>query len=331
MAKKRGRTGHSPTELRRLEALPQRYESWQVGARQLDMSVQEAGRALRPWVLLVASGEGLILASEVLPEAPGRAEVWATLARGMSSPLAGEPHLPTTVQFADAGWAEALRAPLEALNVAAEVAEMEGLDEALEGLKANVRGGPPAGLLDAEGVTPELVGGVFDAAAVFYRQAPWKRVGERAVEVISDRLEGGPRYAVMMGQAGLTAGLVLYDDYDTLVRIRDEYLAPGEAAAITAALAVIFGTVDELVPADVEAMRAHHWRVAGPYAYPCIYRMEPGMVMRPPTAAELELLEGCLRALPEFARKKTRRLGPAPFTVPGAAGDVALVLAWADG
>jgi hypothetical protein len=331
MAKKRGRAGPSPAELRRLEALPQRYEAWQVGGRQLDVSVQEGGKSLRPWVLLVASGEGLILASEVSPGPPGPAQAWAALARGMSSPLAGEPHLPTTVQFADAGWAEALRAPLEALNVAAEVTELEGIEEALEGLNSNVRGGPPAGLLDAEGVTPELVGGVFDAAAVFYQQAPWKRVGERAVEVRSDRLEGGPRYAVMMGQAGLTAGLVLYDDYETLVHIREEDLPPGEAAAITAALAVIFGSADDLVPADVEAMREHHWRVAGPHAYPCIYRMEPGMVMRPPAAAELELLEGCLRALPEFARKKTRRLGPAPLTVPGATGDVALVLAWADG
>jgi hypothetical protein len=67
-----------------------------------------------------------------------------------------------------------------------------------------------------------------------------------------------------------------------------------------------------------------------PEAYPSVYRMEPGLSMRPPLAWELELLEGCLRAVPEFVRKKTRRRAPLEIAVPVAAGELALVLSWAD-
>jgi hypothetical protein len=50
--------------------------------------------------------------------------------------------------------------------------------------------------------------------------------------------------------------------------------------------------------------------------------------MRPPLAWELQLLEGCLRAVPEFFRKETRRLEPLPITVPTAGGELPLVLSW---
>jgi hypothetical protein len=57
---------------------------------------------------------------------------------------------------------------------------------------------------------------------------------------------------------------------------------------------------------------------------------ERGKSFRRPLAWELELLEGCLRAVPEFVRKKTRRLQPLSLTVPVASGELVLVLSWAE-
>ena len=58
----------------------------------------------------------------------------------------------------------------------------------------------------------------------------------------------------------------------------------------------------------------------------------------PPAAApkaggkvKLEVLEACLRAIPEFVRTKTRRLAPLTITVPVASGELPLVLSWAAG
>jgi hypothetical protein len=321
-----------PAQLRRLEALPQRFDLWQVGARQADVLVDVGGRPVRPWVVVVVSAsEGLVLGFELAQKAPGPAQVWAALAKALTEPAAGEAHLPTQVQFAQEDWANALGPHLDELNVPCEtVLDTEGLDEVLDEMSTSLTGPGQPGLLETEGVTPDIVSGFFDAAAVFYEQAPWRRVGERAIKVECPRFEGGPRYAVMMGQAGMTAGLVLYDDYETLERIREQALPSEESARITAALAVVFGTQDELPEADLEAAQEHGWRVAGPDAYPAVYRMDPGLAIRAPDAWELELLEGCLRAVPEFVRKKTRRLAVTPLTAPVSSGDLPLLLAWAE-
>jgi hypothetical protein len=323
----------SAAELRRLEGLPQRFDIWQAEARQIEGTVRVGDALVQPWLVVVASSEGLILAFEVLEQAPDAEKVWEVLARALREPLAGEPHRPTEVRLGSEEWVEALGPRLENLNVVATPgAAGEDLDELFEHVGGMLAGGGQRsnGLLDMPGVTPEAVASLFDAAAVYHEQAPWRKVGERPIQVECDRFESGPWYAVMMGQGGMTAGLVLYDDLETLQRIQQGDLSQEENARITAALAVVFGPIDELLDADQEAVRQHRWRVAGPNAYPSAYRLDPGMNLRPPLAWELELLEGCLRALPEFARKKTRRQGPTPFTVPVAGGDLTLVLSWAE-
>jgi hypothetical protein len=78
------------------------------------------------------------------------------------------------------------------------------------------------------------------------------------------------------------------------------------------------------------AWQKHRWRVAGPGAFPSAYRVDPGLALRPLLAWEVTLMEGCLRVLPEFVRKKTRRLGPATYAAPVSSGELPLVLSWAE-
>lgn len=81
--------------------------------------------------------------------------------------------------------------------------------------------------------------------------------------------------------------------------------------------------------ADLEAARRHDWQVARPDAYPEVFHKERGLSMRPPLAWELELMEGCLRAVPEFV---SRHLQDDPtrgtMTVPAASGPLTLALSW---
>src|SRR6185503_9629521 len=95
-----------------------------------------------------------------------------------------------------------------------EVSEvLEPSQSLLAGLSEQLGGKPEAGLLDAPGVTPELAGAFYDAAASFFRQAPWKAVGyESAIRIECDRFKGGPWYAVLMGQSGLATGVAVYED-----------------------------------------------------------------------------------------------------------------------
>jgi hypothetical protein len=175
------------------------------------------------------------------------------------------------------------------------------------------------------------VASFFDAAALYCEQAPWQRAGPRPIQIASRRFESGPWYAVLLGQARLSRGLILYDRLETIRDIEQGDLSPEASARLTASLTVVFGGPEDLSPAELEAVRRHGWRVAGPDAYPQAYRTEPGLSFRPPLAWELLLLEGCLRALPQFVRKKTRRLVPLALAVPVADGDLPLVLSWASG
>jgi hypothetical protein len=321
-----------PPDRERLKRLPQPFDVWQVGSRQLAATVRVDDRAARPWMIgVISRSDEFVVGFELTHDPPTAEQAWQVLVRTMQQPEAGEAHRPTEVQLEQRqGWEEALRPALDALDIrCVTIGALDALDAIVGELSRQISMPARGGLLDVPGVTPEAVGGLFDAAAFFYRQVPWKKTGERPIRVECSRFESGPWYAVVMGQGGMTCGLVLYDDLDTLRRIERGDLSEEENARLTAGLAVIFGTKEDLLPADVEATEREGWAVAGAEAYPSVYRMDPGLNMRPPLAWELQLLEGCLRAVPEFARKKTRRLAPLSLAVPTAAGEMPLVLSWA--
>lgn len=81
--------------------------------------------------------------------------------------------------------------------------------------------------------------------------------------------------------------------------------------------------------ADLEALEEHDWKVAGRHAFPTVSCKEPGLSMRPPLAWEVELMEGCLRAVPDFVkRRKQDDSTPEEMTVPGVSGPLKLTLSW---
>jgi hypothetical protein len=190
----------------------------------------------------------------------------------------------------------------------------------------------PPGLLDMPRVKPELVARFFQAAADYFRHAPWRCLGdEHAIKVECSRFESGPWYAVVMGSSGVTLGLALYEDLGVLRSLWSGDFDDRETARRTIALAVTFDPEWRVHPKDVDAAEQHGWEVACPEAFPVVYRKEPGMAMRPPLFWEMVLLEGCLRAIPAFvARYKPGAARPSTMTVPVATGELDLVLSWVD-
>jgi len=314
-----------------LESLPQRFDIWQIDARLATTTLQAGDRSVRPWMIVVVSRtDDHVLGFELSHEEPTLDQVWQTLLKAVQEPAVGEPHRPIEVQLMKEDWATGLRPHLQSINVECQIVEtLDQIDEVFEELGSHVSEQREPGLLDMPGVTPEAVGSFFDAAALFFEQAPWNKTGERPIQVECSQFKSGPWYGIVMGQGGMTQGLVLYDSLETLQRIQQGNLSAEESARLSAGLTVVFGEKDDLVAADGEAAEKHGWRVAAPNAYPSVYRMEPGLSMRLPLAWELRLLEGCLRGIPEFVRKKTRRLEPLPITVPTAGGELPLVLSWA--
>ena len=185
-------------------------------------------------------------------------------------------------------------------------------------------GKPRSGLLDMPGVTPAQVAGFF------FQEAPWKQVGyEAAIKVVCANYQSGPWYAVLMGQSGLTTGLALYEDLEALRRLWAGERADEDNFRQSVATTVTFGEAWDIPVADLEAAQRHGWPVARPDAYPEIFHKERGLSLRPPLAWELELLEGCLRAIPDFvSRHKQDDPAREEMTVPLASGPLHLALSW---
>jgi tetratricopeptide (TPR) repeat protein len=312
--------------------LPQEYDVWQADFRQMPNWLRIGGKPVRPWVVLVTSrSNDLVLAHEMAEEMPSPALLWDTLVQAMQHPAAGEPHRPTELQVrADEPW-EALRPHLDEIGVGMTVVEeLDQMEVVFQGMCEQVCGKPRPGLLDMPGVTPAQVASFYQAAASFFRQAPWKKVGyEAAIKVECDRFESGPWYAVLMGQSGMTQGLALYEDLGALRRMWARERADEDNARQSVATTVTFEEEWDIPVADLEAARRHGWEVARPDAYPEVFHMERGLSLRPPLAWELELVEGCLRAIPDFvSRHKQDDPAREEMMVPSASGPLKLVLSW---
>jgi tetratricopeptide (TPR) repeat protein len=312
--------------------LPQQDDVWQADCRHLPRWVRIAGEPLRPWLVLVTSrSNDLVLAHEMTDEAPPATLLWDTLVKAMQYPAAGEPHRPTELQVpTDERW-ESLKPHLEEIGVSLVVGEqLDQLDGVFEGMSEHVGGKPEPGLLDMPGVTPQQVASFYEAAAFFFRQAPWKKVGyEAAIRVECDKFQSGPWYAVLMGQSGLTTGLALYEDLRALRRMWAGDRSDEDSARQTVGTSVTFGEEWDIPVADLDAAKRYGWPVARPDAYPEVIHKERGLSVRQPLAWELQLMEGCLRAVPEFvSRRKQDDPAKEDFTVPVASGPLKLILSW---
>ena len=329
----KGATVASKTRLKRL---PLRDVVWQAEARRMPVWVSDGGDLRRPWVVLVASlTDSLILSQALLDDAPTPALLWDVLSAAMHSPSAGTAHIPSEVAVRPGGLWDGMISHLDEVGVAlVHEDDLDLIDHLMDDLVENVFGsqGGPA-LLDMPLVSPEIVAGFYRAAADYYRAAPWQRItGDETIKVNSDQFESGPWYAVVIGQMGMTLGLALYEDLDALVRMRDGDASDEQNARETVALSVTFGDETETPVLDLDAAERHGWDLAGPDAYPAPMRKERGLVMRPPLAWELRLLEGCLGAIPDFVAEHDRD-DPAASVVeiPTASGPLTLQLSWVKG
>ena len=324
--------GPSPAIQERLRNLPSEMDAWQADFRQFSRRVEIAGERVRPWMVLVSSRtRDLVLAHALTEEAPSPEELWDIVAGAMERPAAGDPHRPSELQVRPGRHWESLAGHFEAIGVVCSPSEvLDQVDYLFDDLSRHMAGVDPPGLLDMPGVTPEQVGRFFEAAAEFYRRAPWRSLGyEAVIRVECDRYQSGPWFAVLMGQSGLTLGLALYEDLALLRRMWAGKLSDEEGARQTVALTVTFDDDATISEADLEAIEQHRWTIASPEAYPSLFRKERGLSMRPPLSWEIDLMDACLRVLPDFVSRRppddpTRELVP----VPGASSPMELGLGW---
>lgn len=327
----RGKTGRSPAHL------PQQAETWVIAIHQMRVWITPEDQSpYRPFITLIYNPEpDLLQYMELFEEEPAAEAVMIAMTHAIQKPPQGtgqKPHRPRKVVVEEAGLAQALQSLLAGLEIEVEYQPRSAeIAEILNSLEQHMRGGQPEidPLLAEAGVTPELAGGVFVAAAEFYRAAPWVHLSDQDTLAIRVEPETEPRFAQVMGGAGIEYGMAMYRHWEDVERVFGFSDNPMELLAPGGSHSFLFGDVAHLPVGDLEAAEQYGWEVVNEEAYPFpIIFIPPGEAKRP-GRADLLWYEGALQAIPRFVKDhfQKRKRGEASalessYTVPGHAGPV---------
>ncbi len=318
----------SDDELNELPQLPE--EVWQADVRRLATWFGDEANPVRPWLAIVSNlSDGTILAQDLSTDEPDGEQPMEIIRRAMSHPAVGDPHRPSVIAVRVKSFHDTLSGWLADQNIHCELQdELDVLDFLYDNLTRQMCGPEPAAaLLDAPGVEPQHVAGLFDAAAEFYRQKPWRSApGDAPIKIECDAFESGPWYAVVMGQVGMCEGLALYEDYDKLRSMLNGESSDAEDAQSMSALSLQFNEPFEIPNLDLHHLEKYGWPIAGPEAYPTIMRINPGLAIRPPLLWELRLMEACLRATPHFLAAASNE--PCELKVNTSTGPLQVRISW---
>ena len=139
----------------------------------------------------------------------------------------------------------------------------------------------------------------YEAAAYYFREAPWRRVpGEVPIEIRCDDPAMGARYAIVLGRTGVQLGLCIYDDWEITQALLGGYATPDENRA----LAACYDEAQVMSAVDLQLIDRLGWPIATPEAWPAVMRLQPRRTPRSANAEELVFLDACLRAIPDFLK-----------------------------
>lgn len=358
-------TGPTPRAKQRLRKLPLAYGTlWQVAVEQLDLPSDDGTDTVSSWMILAVNLQtGQLIVQDVLEVQPTRSLLWDRLTDAMEHPADGPPCRPAEIQVrTDALWQE-IEPHLQEIEVdVINHAQLSDLDRLVSQLKEHFGSLTNAlGLSDDDKLPPEDIGRLHAAAAEFYRRQPWHFVPMDApLRVEGTAVGDQPRYCLVMGQSAMTFGLSVYQSLEQIrsmfeggccggggdAECVDEECSELECGScdvggcrkselnlkpLMSSLAVVYGTSDEIPPTDLAAIKRHGWPVAGPEAFPAVYRTTAELTPERPTVADLRLLSACLIAIPGFASRNPYDRGESPredFSFLHGDKPVTLTLSW---
>jgi tetratricopeptide (TPR) repeat protein len=288
--------------------LPQRQETWYLAVRELQIWITPPGEEpSHPNVALVVNlDQGLIQSFEIYPSPPTPGQVIETLFEAMRSQPPGSsqrPHRPKQIHFEDEILIEAMASALEEINVSAALQpEEEMVDEIVAEMTEHLMGGSPdiPGLLSQKDVTPELIEALFNAAAQYYRAAPWVHLTNMQPLAIQVEPDTEPCYVVVMGNGGVEYGLVLYKQWDDFMLQFDLVDNPLDMLPPEGAHSLFFGDITQVPFDDLDAIEEYGWEVVDEEGYPIPAVFTRDGEAKRPERADLLWYEAALRAIPKF-------------------------------
>jgi len=298
------------SQLEEVHHLRQSNETWLCTARRAPTWIMPEDRPpYRPYLVLVMVRETqAVQRTEIMDERPTPDIVLGVLRNAMRPSLMrmvigfGRRRRPARILLDDADLVRALAPRLAQIEVRCDYRSKLPLVEAnLRDMETRMtKRQPIPGLLRVAGATYPLVEELFTAAAVYYRQAPWRWLHNTDPIEVRYPPDGRTRYAVVLGSGLETFGLSLYESKDDLRALfsgRD----PAQTSAQIPWISMIFEPATAMSFDDLDAIERYGWPVAGEQAYPLAIKATPtGGDFDIPSASEMTWLAATLRVLPDF-------------------------------
>ena len=295
-------------------SVPQSNDTWYFAARKLRYWVALEGKEpVRPYIMITLNLDQGIIQDITIGAEPDFTVVHDHLISAMlHSPKGGKikPHRPAGVLFEDKLLMHALAPALQQMDIDSKYQpQSEMVDEIIQELQAQMNDGEPEtpGLLTHRQVGPHLVRGFFQAAADFYRSAPWIQLSNDEVLSIQQSPRQDPYYIIVMGQGGVEYGLALYKRWEDLERQFLPHDHPDEILPPTGLHSLFFNDITEVPFDDLDAIEKYNWEIAGQGAYPVPLIFLPSKEVQRPSRDELLWYEAALRAIPIFVRDHIKR------------------------
>jgi tetratricopeptide (TPR) repeat protein len=294
--------------------LPQREDSWVFAIRKLRTWIadesEEPVRAIM--MLLVNRTEGMILASEIVKKVSSR-NIQKFLIKAMTHPdkkMGMQPGRPARIIFEDQKLFKTITPVLQEIQIRAIFyPKSEAVDEVVRELETYMSEGLPEipGLFSGKGVNRTVAAALFEAAAEFYRQAPWVQLGNDDFLAVRISPRNEQQYICVLGQAGVEYGLALYkhwEDIELLYRAHDH---PLEIVPEGGMHSLLFNPINMISFDDLDDIERYGWDVAGPQAYPfpAIFLSNEGVAR--PDLEEIHCYEALLRAIPELVKNQLQK------------------------
>ncbi|GBD33660.1 hypothetical protein HRbin33_02656 [bacterium HR33] len=325
-----------------LGELPRFDVTWEADLKTVAEIFPGVAEHARPWRigLWVETETELALGFRLMTENTPLEELVSVLPEAANRPPAGPPRRPARIAVRDPRLAQLLQERIGDLGIEVDLVQrLDVWDRVVRHLGGSLPGlGPVDSYLAGQGVEPKDVAAFFEAAAEYFRLAPWTCLDDD--EPIELTWPGRPEsiWAVVLGGAEMTYGLALYFSGAELAELYQEEDA--DAPPRGECVAVAFDTEDILPPGMRAERRRYRWPVAGPKAYP-IPMHSFGSRAAPADREDLALLTLSLRVVAELVRRYGRDLrrtaaSPVEVEITGPGGGFMAVQArvssdWAEG
>ena len=293
-----------PAEDIDIREFPQSDAIWQADfIRSPAWVMNEQEGSYRPWTVVVLDkSRSIALTTTHTPGDPAPEMLLEFLIRTMAKPNGEAAQRPRLIEVSDSDCYDYLRPRLEAAGVACRlVDELSELNHFCLDLARSIDGSEKCALADGQGVTHAHMQSFYEAAAYYFREAPWRNVpGEIPIEIRCTDPAMGTRFAIVMGRTGVQLGLCIYDDWEITRKMLSGFATPEESRA----LVVCYDEAEIMSAVDLQLIDRLGWPIATPEPWPAVMRLKPHHTPSSAGAGELVFLDACLRAIPDFIKTK---------------------------